>query len=162
MLKKLFINNAIVAINVDGTEVHVNGKRKSLYLHKRTNMTNAKPFYYVRINNKSFLVHRLVAMAYVPNPHNYPFAIHLDTDTQNNYYKNLSWGYQYHIVQNMKVAQRGCCSENRGISKIKKEDISSIISRIKNGETLRSIAKDYNTSDMSIHRVKKRYCKTEK
>jgi hypothetical protein len=40
-------------------------------------------------------------------------------------------------------------------SKIKDEDVPVIQERLKKGETLNSIAKDYNTSDMSISRIKK-------
>ena len=40
-------------------------------------------------------------------------------------------------------------------SKIKVADVPKIEKRLKNGETLSAIAKDYNTSDMSIHRIRK-------
>lgn len=41
-------------------------------------------------------------------------------------------------------------------SKIKKEDVSVIEKRLIAGETLKAIAADYHTSDMSILRIKKR------
>lgn len=44
-------------------------------------------------NNRGFVfVHRLVAEAFVPNPHGYPIVRHLDDDPTNNDYKNLAWG----------------------------------------------------------------------
>lgn len=46
-------------------------------------------------------------------------------------------------------------------SKIKEKDIPIIEGRIRKGETLKAIAKDYNTSDMSISRIKKRMIKNE-
>lgn len=46
-------------------------------------------------------------------------------------------------------------------SRISKEDIPIVESRIRKGETLKAIAKDYNTSDMSISRIKKRMIKNE-
>ena len=39
-----------------------------------------------------FLVHRLVAMHYVPNPNNYPIVLHKDNVKLNTHYSNLEWG----------------------------------------------------------------------
>lgn len=36
-------------------------------------------------------VHRLVAMAYIPNPHNYPEVNHMDEVRDHNWYLNLEW-----------------------------------------------------------------------
>ncbi len=40
---------------------------------------------------KQFLVHRLVAQAFIPNPHNYQVIDHIDTITTNNNIGNLRW-----------------------------------------------------------------------
>ncbi len=39
-------------------------------------------------------VHILVALAFIPNPNNYPVVMHLDDDTENNCTQNLKWGTQ--------------------------------------------------------------------
>lgn len=40
---------------------------------------------------KFFLVHRLVAEAFIPNPENYDTVDHLDFNTKNNNVLNLRW-----------------------------------------------------------------------
>ena len=40
---------------------------------------------------KTYGIHRLVAMAFIPNPHNYPIINHKDENKTNNQYTNLEW-----------------------------------------------------------------------
>lgn len=47
-------------------------------------------------HRKWFLVHRLVAITFIPNPNNYPLVMHLDNDTSNNNITNLKWGTDKH------------------------------------------------------------------
>lgn len=42
-------------------------------------------------HRKSFVVHRLVAMTFIPNPDNLPFVNHKDENSRNNYANNLEW-----------------------------------------------------------------------
>ena len=39
-----------------------------------------------------FLIHRLVALHFVPNPNNYPIVLHKDNIKLNTHYSNLEWG----------------------------------------------------------------------
>lgn len=41
--------------------------------------------------NKTFVVHKLVAKAFIPNPLNLDCVTHKDGDNSNNYFKNLEW-----------------------------------------------------------------------
>ena len=45
----------------------------------------------VRLNGKNYLVHRLVAEAFIPNPNDYKEVNHKDENPQNNIVSNLEW-----------------------------------------------------------------------
>jgi len=52
-------------------------------------------------NRKEFLVHRLVAKMYIPNPLNLPCVLHKDDDKLNPHRDNLKWGTQEDNVRDM-------------------------------------------------------------
>lgn len=54
---------------------------------------------YVRIGTKSYKVHRLVAMKFIPNPENKPEVNHIDFNRSNNYVPNLEWVNRKENVQ---------------------------------------------------------------
>lgn len=62
------------------------------------------------INHKqhNLLVHRLVAIAFIPNPNNYPIINHKDENTSNNNEENLEWcTYKYNNTYNDRHIKTG-------------------------------------------------------
>ena len=52
---------------------------------------NGKGYRRIRIQGKTFKVHRLVATAFIPNPDNLPYVLHKDGNRENNDFRNLEW-----------------------------------------------------------------------
>lgn len=57
---------------------------------------NNKGYKMIDLSNKykkdRYLIHRLVAIHFVPNPNNYPIVLHKDNNKLNTHYSNLKWG----------------------------------------------------------------------
>ena len=51
-------------------------------------------------------VHRLVALAYIPNPDNKPCVCHKDNNPLNNHVDNLYWGTQAENMSQMRLDKR--------------------------------------------------------
>ena len=77
-------------------------KRKEITARK-----NNRGYLYVRLNKngltKAYLVHRLVAAGFIPNPEALPQVNHLDGDRLNNQAENLEWAM---ASSNMKHAYK--------------------------------------------------------
>lgn len=168
-LKKVHLPDVpgIVKVNEDGTEIIYGGRKVSIHLIKSGN--HSRGFYACSIKGKSFYVHRIVAEAYVQNkrPVVYRWVLHKNGDTLDNHYKNLVWGNAsqlYKIRTNLNIPGVGVTNfdeKYRGSSSISYEEALSIAERLDRGEYAKDISKEYGVSEMSITRIRKRYCKNK-
>lgn len=74
--------------------------RGEVYSHKSNKIlkpiVNSNGYFVVNLKRGRYYVeqhfiHRLVAEAFIPNPHNYPVINHIDEDKTNNWATNLEW-----------------------------------------------------------------------
>jgi hypothetical protein len=71
---------------------------------------NKEGYYYVDLckngTQKTFKVHRLVALTYIPNPNNYPCVNHKDRNRKNNNLNNLEWCTQMYNNQSINTSKK--------------------------------------------------------
>ncbi len=108
---------------------------------------------------KHFLVHKLVAEAFVPKKKETDnVVIHLDWNKSNNYYKNLKWVSKEESYKRMHEKLREDRKKKGKIvtySKLKKEEVSLIKSMLERGVKQKIIAKMFCVSEMQITRIKR-------
>lgn len=75
----------------DGTVLSTTNPESNPKTWHRIATYNGKGYRRVRLQGRTFKVHRLVAEAFVPNPYNLPYVLHKDGDRDNNHYTNLQW-----------------------------------------------------------------------
>ena len=161
-----------VKINEDGTVIYYKGKLRKPFLVKEKGLRRG--YMKVKFDQKLFYIHKIVAMAFVENPNNYGKAMHLNSNTLDNHYKNLKWGTMKQVygisVKNGLQVNTGNTkpweitrrhSNNHYKSSISYEDAIKIAHRLDHGEHANKICVEYGVSEMSIARIRKRYCKTK-
>lgn len=122
--------------------------------------------------DRHFSVSRLVAMIYIPNPHNYPCVCHRDNNPLNNKVSNLYWGTQRMNIQQALRENRLTTlftSENNPgkgrfgylnpWSKLTKEQEVEIMELHNKGKSTGYISKKFVVGNECIRRVIKRLSK---
>lgn len=103
--------------------------------------------------NKTLIVHREMAKAFLPNPNNYPLVRHLNDIKTDNRLSNLAWGT---YLQNSKDADKnGKLFKISGTNitpKLTIDIVSEILLSSKNNTQL---SKVYSVSESTIRRVRK-------
>lgn len=90
---------------------------------------------------RGFMIHRLVAESFIPNPDNKPHINHIDGNPLNNNIENLEWCTQ---AENIIHAYK------KGLRKSYRLYKREIISDYKNGMSQREIAEKFNCAPISI------------
>lgn len=113
---------------------------------------------YLRINlyRKKFLIHRLVAITYLPNPLNLPCVNHKDGNKENNNVDNLEWiTIKDNALHSFRVLKRKHpFGEKNPACILKESDVLDILKRLTNNETIISISKIYNVHESTISNIK--------
>ena len=108
---------------------------------------------------KNVLVHRLVAIAFIPNPDNKPSVNHIDFNKLNNTTYNFEWcthkeNMRHAFKNGLFKAPTPRRGEQCHLSKLKDSDIIDIRKRISNGERILSIAGYFGVTRGNIMAIK--------
>ncbi len=96
--------------------------------------------------SKRMYIHRLVALAYIPNPENYPVINHIDGDSLNNNVENLEWCT---YAQNAQHAyDTGINSNKKPVIQLDKNDVE--LARF---SSVKEAAKHIGVTEGAIHYV---------
>lgn len=114
-MEEIEIWESLVFLGYPNYEVSNIGRVKSLKfgkerILKQGKMKNGYLFVVLCENGKRklFYVHKLVAIAFIPNPQNIPIINHKDENKENNCLNNLEWvSYQYNNTYNNIHKKRG-------------------------------------------------------
>lgn len=154
-------------VNESGTKLLYDGKQVRIHFIKPKRHRNG--YYVAHVKDKLLYMHRIVAEAFLVNkkPVAYKWVLHKNGNTLDNHYTNLMWGNSQVLNQNNKrLVEEGAIKpivteQYRGSSTISYEEAVKIAERLDNGEFAKDICKEYNVSEMSIARIRKRYCKNK-
>ena len=91
-------------------------------------------------------VHRLVALAWIPNPKDYDIVCHKDNNPKNNDVSNLYWGTQSMNMQQMVADNRQRKSKIRNFYQI-------VQKMYKQGFSIKEIVLSTGISSTSVHRL---------
>lgn len=106
---------------------------------------------------KGYLIHRLIAEYFIPNPKNKPFINHIDSNRLNNVLSNLEWcTHQENVIHSYKQGFSSNTGSKNGFSKLNEELVKEIRKRHSLGETNKQIAKNIGVSENCIQQVTKR------
>ena len=154
-------------VNESGTKLLHEGKQVRIHFIKPKRHRNG--YYVAHVKDKLLYMHRVVAEAFLVNkkPVAYKWVLHKNGNTLDNHYTNLMWGNSQVLNENNKrlvaegIINPVVTKEYRGSSTISYKDAIKIAERLDNGEFAKDICKEFNVSEMSIARIRKRYCKNK-
>ena len=104
----------------------------------------------------NFFIHRLVALAFIPNPDNLPEVNHKDGNKFNNCVVNLEWCTPSENIRHaVKMGMRGDFKGSKnGRAKLDEGQVMEIKHLLKDSDlTMVEIAKRYNVSKQIISRI---------
>lgn len=101
---------------------------------RRVHKNRKRGYAYVRTPTHNYLAHRLVATAFIPNPHNKPQVNHVDGNKLNNHVSNLEWVTAAENAQHaIKSGLTRQVKKNEGNIKYTNEQCREVLALVQSG-----------------------------
>lgn len=153
-------------LNIDGYngiyQVSNAGQVRSIYNGK---IKLLKPYHkhkvYMTVNlwkdrgYKTYTIHRLVAISFIPNPNNHPVVNHIDGNKINNHVSNLEWcthgdNLTHAYKNNLKPKKYGIAQTN---AKYTLEQVCEMRELRKNNYTVKKISEMFGADRATISNI---------
>jgi len=130
--------NASIVNGRDGRTMHISETYLKTF---RRNHGHLTVDICLNSRHKPYFVHRLVALAFIPNLGNKPFINHKDSNPENNFIDNLEWCTQKENMQHSLKSGRMVIPESKTVDPDKLVQVKSLLDQ---GLSKREIARRLN------------------
>jgi len=149
---ELWKNINITELNL--YQISTFGRFKNLKGKNKDKFTDHNGYCEIKINDKHYSIHRLVAITFIPNPENKPIVNHIDSNKKNNNVKNLEW---CNMSENISHAYN--TGNHSSATKIVQYDKDKV--KIKEFNSINEASRQLNIWASTISRLcRKKYSKT--
>lgn len=115
----------------------------------------AKPHKQDSIKQPQYFIHRLVALAFLPNPNKHPQVNHKNCNKSDNHVSNLEWCSDQWNRDHAKNngLTKGAVGEKNHFAILNESQVLEIRDKFKNGYTAKMLSKKYGVSLASIYDI---------